>query len=78
MVQVKVKHQDEGMHRHAGEQPLGQTLVQGLDLVLGVIAIALGGLAEIGRQHLAGGIERERPRREDALVVHQPRAAAAR
>ena len=77
VVQVQVEHEDVEVHRQPGEQALGQGLAGVLGGVLVDVAGALGGLAQVGAEDLAGGVEGQHPFGQDAFVVHQAGVAAA-
>ena len=67
VMQVEMEHQNVGMDRNAREQPRRDLLLQLQDFVLGVVVVALRGLAHEMAEHVAGRFERQAARATERL-----------
>ena len=78
MMQFEMEHQHEGMDGNLAEQILADRLLLRSDLVLFRVEIALGRLAQIAADNVAGHLQRQGAIAEQAFVIDQPRRIAAR
>ena len=72
-----MKHQHIGVHRDPAEQAFRDRRLGFLDLVLGIVLIALGRLAQILAEDVAGHFQGQVARGEKALIIDQAGVAAA-